>query len=353
MRRVRTTDDLAIQRSRGSLPGHADQAVAFAGDLPALNRPTIDKESYTVIRPRNEHTIAAECEVSGRGYWSGASVRLRFRPGAVGSGIRFVRTDLAGMPSCIASTQTSCGQSMRTNLTAGRATFQMVEHVMAALYALEIDNCIVESDAEEMPGLDGSSGPLVEAFLSVGLVKQAAARNRYIVDRVMRIGDATSWIEVSPSDHGCASFEYRLDYGDSSPIQAQTYKHWLTPKGFCKELASARTFVTADQAAQLRERGIGTHVTNDDLIVFDHDGCVLGNRLRYANECARHKTLDLIGDLALAGTDLLGNFVSYRGGHQLNGQMARLLAQFATGSQMSAGTGSQSAPPIVQRACAA
>lgn len=306
-----------------------------------------------MIRPRNERTIAAECELSGRGYWSGTPVRLRFRPATAGSGIRFVRMDLFGTPSCIASAQTSCGHSMRTLLASGNATFQMVEHVMAALYALEIDNCVVESDAQEMPGLDGSSGPLVDAILSVGSVTQAAARSRYIVDRFLRVGDAENWIEVSPSDSGCASFEYRLDYGDASPIKPQSHTHLLTPENFCRELARARTFVTSDQAEQLRQQGVGSHVTDEDLIIFDRQGSVVGGQLRYHDECARHKTLDLIGDLAMAGTDLVGKFVSYRGGHRLNGQLAALLSQFAHRSQMSAGTGSQSAPPVVRRARAA
>ena len=306
-----------------------------------------------MIRPRNEHTIAAECEVTGRGYWSGIPIRVRFRPSAACSGIRFVRVDLPGMPFCLANSQFSTSHSMRTNLASGNAAFQMVEHVMAALYALEIDNCVVETDAEEMPGLDGSSNAFVDALQSVGLVMQAAARKRYIVDRVMRVGDAASWIEVSPSRRGCASFEYRLDYTGASPIPRQACYHLLTPNNFCRELASARTFVTAAQAQQLRDNGVGAHVTNSDLVVFDDDGSVVGNKLRYDNECARHKVLDLIGDLAMAGVDLVGEFVSFRGGHRLNGELASMLAKFASCSQMSAGTGSQSAPPVALRTRAA
>lgn len=303
-----------------------------------------------MIRPRNEHTIAAECEVAGRGYWSGRPIRVRFRPGVAGTGIRFVRADLAGSPSCVAVSANCSGQSMRTNLASGLAKFEMVEHVMAALYALEIDNCIVETDGEEMPGLDGSSAAFVDALQSVGMVMQGAARKRFIVDRVFRIGDSTSWIEVSPSTVGCATFEYRLDYGDSSPIPAQSYTHLLTPTNFCRELACARTFVTAEQAVALRASGVGNHVTNADLIVFGADGSVVENQLRFADECARHKTLDLIGDIAMAGVDLLGNFVSYRGGHRLNGQVAAMLAQFASGSYMSSDVTLPASPPVSLRA---
>lgn len=306
-----------------------------------------------MIRPRNEHTIAAECEITGRGYWSGRAVRVRFRPGTAGSGIRFVRTDLNGRPSCQANTQNSSGLSMRTNLANGSANFQMVEHVMSALYSLEIDNCDVETDAEELPGLDGSSGAYVEALQSVGMVMQGAARKRFIVDRTLRVGTPEAWVEVSPSPRGCASFEYRLDYGISSPIQEQTSTHLLTPSNYCREIAWARTFVTAEQADRLRASGVGTHVTNQDLVVFDSNGHVVDNELRFVNECARHKTLDLIGDMAMAGVELVGKFVSFRGGHQLNSELAGLLAEFAACSYMSVGPGSQSAPPLTLRPRAA
>lgn len=306
-----------------------------------------------MIRPRNEHTIAAECEITGRGYWSGRAVRVRFRPNIAGSGIRFVRTDLNGSPSCQANTQHSSGLSMRTNLDNGSASFQMVEHVMSALYSLEIDNCYVETDAEELPGLDGSSGAYVEALQAVGMVMQAAARKRFIVDRTLRVGTPEAWVEVSPSTRGCASFEYRLDYGISSPIQEQVSTHLLTPSNYCREIAWARTFVTAEQADRLRVSGVGTHVTNQDLVVFDSNGHAIDNPLRFENECARHKTLDLIGDMAMAGVELVGKFVSFRGGHQLNSELAGLLAEFAACSHMAAGPSSQSAPPLALRPRAA
>ena len=303
----------------------------------------------TVIRPRNEHTIATDCEVSGRGYWSGKAVTVRFRPSFACTGVTFTRTDILGRPSCKANAAFASGASMRTNLISGSASFQMIEHVMSALYAMEIDNCIVEIDGEELPGMDGSSLAYVDALRSAGMVMQAAARKRFIVDRLMRVGNSEAWIEVSPSPRGCASFEYRLDYGTGSVVPEQSCSHLLTPSQYYREIASARTFVTAEQAAMLRQNGVGVHVTNGDLIVFAADGTVVGNELRFKNECARHKTLDMIGDLALAGGDLLGKFVSFRGGHRLNAELATLLTKHAADSVMSMGTGSQFAPPLSQR----
>ncbi len=305
-----------------------------------------------MIRPRNEHTLAASCEVRGRGYWSGQQVCVRFVPAPAGNGIRFVRTDLPGRPFCCALTSHADEQSYRTNLCRGEAKFEMIEHVMATLYALEIDNCFVEVDAEEMPGMDGSSLGFAEALRSVGLVVQAAARKRYIVDRPFRVGDQTCWIEAGPVADGHPLFEYHLDYGNTSPIKAQSYRGSLNAHSFCRELASARTFVTAQQVTQFQAQGVGEHVGPGDLLVFSEHG-LIANALRFDNECARHKALDLVGDLALAGVDLIGRFVSHRGGHRLNAELARQLAMFAHASCMSPGRGSQFAPPVVARKYAA
>ena len=301
-----------------------------------------------MIRPRNEHSLAAVCETRGRGYWSGIEVSVRFLPAPTGTGIRFVRTDLPGRPGCDAVCGLTSDASFRTNLVSGPARFEMIEHVMAALYAMEIDNCIVEVSGEELPGMDGSSLAFVEALRSVGLVVQAAARKRYIVDRTFRVGDESSWIEASPVPDGHPIYEYHLDYGADSPIAPQSYRGCLNAYSFYRELASARTFVTAEQVTMLQSKGVGRHVGPNDLLVFGSDG-LIGNSLRFSNECARHKALDLVGDLSLTGVDLVGRFVSHRGGHRLNGELAKLLAQFAKTSYMSIGTGSQFAPPVYPR----
>ena len=278
---------------------------------------------------RNEHTIAAPCAVVGRGYWSGNVVQVKLHPAPVGSGIQFVRTDLPGRPSCPAQVQFAQDANFRTNLRHGEASFAMVEHLMAALAGMEVDNCLVEVDSEELPGLDGSSRPYVEALRHAGLIVQAKPRMQVVIAETFRVAMDDRWIEASPSPDGASYFEYRLSYDDdATPIPPQTFGVSLTPHRFVNQLARARTFVTAEQAASLRAQGIAMHVGNQDLIVFGKDG-PLDNRLYFPNECARHKTLDLIGDLALAGCDLIGRFVSFRGGHILNGRMARRIASLA------------------------
>lgn len=275
---------------------------------------------------RNEHSIAVSCEVSGRGYWSGREVHVRIHPAPAGTGVRLIRSDLPNCPECPAVVGHARDCQFRTNLECGDARFAMIEHLMAALAALEVDNCRVEIDGEELPGLDGSSAPYVEALRHAGLIVQARARKQLVIAQPLRVELGGSWITAAPSCDGKAHFEYRLSYDDQTPIRPQSYRCSLTPQRFMREVAPARTFVTEVQADQLRSQGVARHVTNQDLLVFGSDGPI-GNELRFSDECARHKTLDMIGDLALVGVDFVGEFVSYRGGHRLNAMLARALAE--------------------------
>ncbi len=279
---------------------------------------------------RNEHTIATNCQVSGRGYWTGQDVRVEIYPASAGTGIQFVRTDLDGAPSCSAVVANRRDAHLRTILRKDAARFEMIEHLMAALYALEIDNCRVEINGEEFPGLDGSSLPYVEVLRNAGLIVQAKQRSRLVLDRVVRIEATDRWIQAEPlSEHATQnSYEYQLRFDGESPIVDQTYRVECNPSRFAREIAPARTFVTQSQADSLRAQGVAQHVSNRDLLVFGAEGPI-ENKLRFKNECARHKTLDLIGDLALVGSDLACKVVSYRGGHNLNGQLALKLAKIA------------------------
>ena len=277
---------------------------------------------------RNEHTIAVSCEVSGRGYWSGKEVRVIIHPASLGTGVRLIRSDLPTIPVCEGLVSRRYDASLRTNLAHGEASFQMVEHLMAALYALEIDNCICEIDAEELPSLDGSSFEFVEQLSNAGLIVQAAPRKRLVIRDRLRIGTMDGWVEAVPARAGESYFEYQLSFDDQTPIAPQAFGVELSPDRFMREVASARTFVTKAQADQIRGAGLASHVTNQDLLVIGSDGPI-DNEYRFRNECARHKTLDLIGDLALAGVDLIGRFTSFRGGHNLNGQLAGQLAEMA------------------------
>ncbi|MDG2223335.1 MAG: UDP-3-O-acyl-N-acetylglucosamine deacetylase [Rubripirellula sp.] len=276
---------------------------------------------------RHEHTIAGSCQITGRGYWTGQTVTVEMHPAAHGSGIRMIRSDLPSRPECPANVQHREAVAMRTNLINGEARFQMVEHLMAALAGMEIDNCIVEVSGEELPGLDGSSLGYVEQLATAGLIIQAQSRKRLVIRERYRIGQPDSWVELAPSVRGESYFEYQLSFDDETPIVPQASQVDLTPDRFMREIAPARTFVTTQQAEAIRSAGVGSHVTNQDLLVIGEDGPI-DNRFRFTNECARHKTLDLIGDLALSGVDIVGRVTSFRGGHRLNGEVASRIAAF-------------------------
>ena len=262
--------------------------------------------------------------MAGFGYWSGRDVRVEFRPAAPHTGVVFVRTDLGAPRRVPASVVHRIEVPRRTNLASGGVQVEMVEHVLAALYGLAIDNCEVWIDSPELPGLDGSSGPLVTALLAAGSVDQPAARRRLTVTDVTRVGDDECWVEARPVSNGSLTIKYRLDYGSSTAIGRQTIELKVTPSTFRTELATARTFLLADEAEWLRQRGLGQRVTNQDLLVFGPEG-PLDNELRMENECVRHKALDLIGDLALAGCDLVGHFIAHKSGHRLNAELVKIL----------------------------
>lgn len=275
---------------------------------------------------RNQHTIASACEVTGRGYWSGQEVRVRFLPASADQGIRLVRVDLPGAPECAATSHHADGIQFRTNLAQGDACFEMVEHLLAALTGLEIDNCVVELDSTEVPGLDGSSLPFTEALQTAGLIIQPASRKQYHIDQVIQLELDGAVLTASPSPDQRSRYSYSLDYGRHSEIRSQFFRCELTPRTFTRQVAPARTFVTLAQADALRQQGVAAHVSNQELLVIGPAGPV-ENEYRFRNECARHKTLDLIGDLSLTGVDLIGTFESVKGGHRLNAMMASCLTE--------------------------
>jgi UDP-3-O-[3-hydroxymyristoyl] N-acetylglucosamine deacetylase len=273
---------------------------------------------------RNQRTLARACSVAGFGYWSGRDVTVELRPAAAGSGITFVRSDLDRPRRIAADVRQRIEVPRRTTLSGDGAQVEMVEHILAALYGLGIDNCEVWANASEMPGLDGSCQPLAVAIEAVGIVEQRFPRHRLTVTEVTRVGDDECWVEARPAKTNSLSVKYKLDYGQNNPIGRQTIELVVTPATFVAELAGARTFILKDEAEWLKSRGLGMRVTNQDLLVFGEEG-PLDNELRYENECVRHKALDLIGDLALAGCDLVGQFIAHKSGHRLNAELVKVL----------------------------
>ncbi len=279
----------------------------------------------TVQRP--QRTIARSAQVRGISFLQGRDVRVEFRPAEVDSGIVFVRADLEGAPSVPAHVRHTVPRQRRTTLERGLAIVEMVEHVMAALAGLRVDNCEVRVDGPETPGCDGSSLAFTEALLEASIVEQSAPRNTLVIDRAITVRDGDAILTAHPgADPDRLVLSYHLDYGADSPIPKQSQFVDVTPESFRSELASSRTFLLQGEADALRKAGVGSRTSERDLLIFGPSG-VVGNQLRYRDECVRHKILDLLGDLALVGMDLAGHVVAHRSGHSLNATLARKLLE--------------------------
>ena len=275
---------------------------------------------------RNQRTIAEPAAVEGVGYWSGQDVRVEFHPAPADTGIVFVRSDLTNNPRIAAVVENRRETPLRTTLIQGDAKVEMIEHIMAALAGLQIDNCEVRVDRAEMPGCDGSCLPFVEALSGAGMVQQTASRRQEVIRNVIRVGDEEHWIEARPSRTPSTILQYELDYGPNNPIGRQTLEIVLSPETFRERLAPSRTFLLEAEAVALQAQGLGQRATCKDLLVYGPDGPI-DNPLRFPDECVRHKVTDMIGDLALAGCDLLGRFVAYRSGHGLNGELVKAVLE--------------------------
>jgi UDP-3-O-[3-hydroxymyristoyl] N-acetylglucosamine deacetylase len=273
---------------------------------------------------RLQQTIAQSVVVEGFGYWSGNNVRLEFRPAPPQTGIVFVRTDLPKPVRIPAQVGHRIEIPRRTTLAVDGGSVEMVEHILAALAGLWIDNCEVWVDRPEMPGCDGSSAAFVQALRTAGIVQQDWPCRQLVITDTTRVGNDESWVEARPAKHGGLAIKYKLDYGPDNVIGRQTLELRVTPETFQKELASARTFLLKEEADWLRSRGLGSRVTPRDILVFDDQGPI-ENELRFENECVRHKALDLVGDLALAGCTLVGQVIAYRSGHRLNADLIQAL----------------------------
>jgi UDP-3-O-[3-hydroxymyristoyl] N-acetylglucosamine deacetylase len=284
----------------------------------------MDDGHHGMDQPRKQRTLAGIAAVEGVGYWSGQDVRVEFHPAPPHSGVVFVRGDLPGRPRIEAVVANRFEMPRRTALRRGEAAVEMVEHIMAALAGLQIDNCEIQVDQAEMPGCDGSCLPFVTALRQAGIVEQDAPRTLRMISRVIHLGNEESWIEARPGGAGRTVLQYELDYGSGSPIGRQSLEILLSPRFFHLNLAPSRTFLLEHEAAALRARGLGQRATLQDLLVFNADGPI-DNQLRFPDECVRHKIVDLIGDLGLAGCDFGGHFVAYRSGHRLNAELVRTI----------------------------
>lgn len=287
-----------------------------------------------VIGYRPQRTLASSTTVEGVGLVTGVRVRVRFLPAPPDAGVVFRRTDRPGVADVPALAKAVTDTRRRTTLGPAADGVTLVEHLLAALAGLRVDNCRIEINAPEPPGLDGSAAGYVAAIEAAGVVEQIGRRPVRGVAAPVVVSAGGATIGLHPAPGTGLTVSYLLDYGATGPIPRQTFTRNLRPDAFAREIAGCRTFVTEAEADALRAQGIGRHLTPADLLVYGPRGPI-GNRPRFADEPARHKVLDIVGDLALCGFDLAGHVVAYRSGHALNVELARTLASAASCSHKS------------------
>ena len=256
-------------------------------------------------------------------------MHLTLKPSDVNTGITFVRNDTSQPVRISAHVQNVTRRPRRTSLRNGSVTLDTVEHTLAALAGMNIDNAIIELDNVELPAWDGSSKPLVDLLEEVGSVTQPQRKKVLRVVEPVHLIDGERMIAALPGDPDKFSILYDLDYGADSPVGRQVFGINLTRENFIKDIAPARTFVTEQEAQTLQAEGIGEHLSATDVVVLGSDGPLGGNNLRYPDECVRHKICDMVGDLALLGYEIRGRIVAYRSGHALNHALVRKLMQQA------------------------
>ena len=268
-----------------------------------------------------ERTIRAEIEFSGVGLHSGAPVSMRLVPAPAGSGIVFRRTDLDNF-EIAAIGRNVAKVSYATSLMRQSVLISTTEHLLSALIGFGVDNVIVEVDNLEVPILDGSALPYVQAFHSVGLKQQRRRREYIRILKEVEVRDGSKFIGVYPGEG--YSVSYAIDF--PTPIGKQCFQLDLNTGAYASELAAARTFGFREDEEMLRNMGLIRGASEENAIILTREG-VQNGPLRYPNEFVRHKVLDLIGDLSLAGRRIQGHVVAERAGHAMHTALVSRLLQ--------------------------
>lgn len=270
---------------------------------------------------RQQHTLADEVVLSGVGVHSGVTSEIRIAPAPVDHGIVFVRSDMNAnniIPAHYARvTSTQLCTVMENDAGTSIST---VEHVMAALRGLGIDNALISVSGPEVPILDGSAQPFIAAIDTVGVTEQTAPRRVLRILRNVRVGDEKAFAQIGPAPH--SEFEFQIDYPGTA-IGTQKYEVRLVNGNFRHDIAAARTFGLQSDVERLRAMGYALGGSLENAIVVDGDEILNAEGLRFDDEFVRHKVLDAIGDLYLAGAPIMGRYQGHRAGHRLNNELLR------------------------------
>ena len=271
------------------------------------------------MKAGRQTTLGDDATVSGIGVHSGLPVTLTLHPADAGTGIVFLRTGIDGQPDREIRADVRSVTATEFATVLGDHTGPLcstAEHVLAALSGLGVDNAVVEIDGPEVPIMDGSAEPFVAAIDQAGIVSQSATRSYIQVLKPVRVANGESFGELRPHARG---FRVEIDIEfDHAMIGRQSLAIDVDPASFRREVARARTFGFMRDVAKLWSAGFALGATFENTLVVTENRILNPDGVRFADEFVRHKALDAIGDLALAGAPLLGAYRSVRGGHKLN-----------------------------------
>lgn len=262
--------------------------------------------------------------LSGIGAHLGRPARVALLPAGANDGIVF-SVEGEDLPARWSSIDTA---HLRMRLIGRRATLSTIEHLMAALAGVGVDNALVLVDGEEIPAMDGSARAFVEAIDEAGIIELAAPRRHFRVCAPVRVEEGAGWAELVPLGQQASGLDLDVEISFPQPVGGQRLARRLSPVMFRRELADARTFGFIRDAERLWSAGLALGASLENTIVLDEKTVLNVHGLRYADEFVRHKMLDVIGDLALAGAPVIGAFRAYRSGHALN--LKLLSAAFAS-----------------------
>jgi UDP-3-O-[3-hydroxymyristoyl] N-acetylglucosamine deacetylase len=270
------------------------------------------------MKLNRQTTLASEATVTGVGVHSGLTVNLTIGPAPVDAGFIFVRSGLDGPDREVQATAKSVIATEFATVLGDQQgpLVSTAEHVLAALRGMGVDNANIEVDGPEVPIMDGSSAAFVAAIDQAGIVEQAARRRFIQVLKPVRVAIGDSFGELRPYTGGFRA-EVEIDFANPV-IGRQNFALDLNPESFRRDVSRARTFGCMNDVARLWSAGFALGASFENSVVFDDTRLLNAEGLRYSNECARHKVLDVVGDLALAGLPMLGAYRSMRGGHKLN-----------------------------------
>lgn len=272
---------------------------------------------------QNQHTLKAACSFEGKGLHTGTYAHMKVLPAPEGKGIVFRRTDLPELPDIPALAENVTLTARSTTIAFGSAQAITVEHILSALTGMGVDNAVIELDNMEVPILDGSARPYVQAFQSCGLEDQGVPRKYIDLPFALEVKDVKSgaWVRIEPADKPSACIT--VDF--SSPVLGVQSASWDPSTDYAAEIAPCRTFCFYKEVEAMLRNGLIKGGDLENALVITDEGYMGNPQLHFPDECGRHKLLDMLGDFRLAGGFLNASISAYKTGHPLNTKAAKAL----------------------------